>query len=313
MNRTTVFARSIIKPLNMCYLEAILEFINKLNQIPSPTDGEEKLIEYITRLCKDESVAVKSIMPKSFLKVAPILIGNPDAKYIFVTHCDRVQENANPLKVWNNNIQNVEGKLDNAVSLAVCLKLVLALKPQNSALLITTSEEGKLNPQIVGADPLQKTGGRGFISYLIDNLQFVKDKYFICLDVRPLDRGGVLKTGEKKKYINLGDGLVLRTSEERENVSISADTILLNIIKQCALHNDINLTEFAGSGITELGRGFERVLQPIGYPRHDYHIAWVQPPLTHYHTQFEQMSGNDIIDLCKVVKRLCEIFENFSV
>lgn len=298
----------------MCDLKEIIYFINQINQIPSPTDDENKLIDHISKLCANNGIRVTPISQKPFLRVAPILIGNPDAKYIFVTHCDRVQENPNPLNVWNNNIQNVEGKLDNVVSLAVCLKLMLALKPQNTALLITTSEEGPLNPQIIGGNALQQTGGRGFISYLKDNLQFVQDKNYICVDVRPLDRGGVLKTGENKKYINLGDGLVLRTRELRvkENVDISADLHLVNTIKKCALQNYITLTDFIGGGITELGRGWEKVLQPNGFLKQNYHIAWVQPPLTHYHTQREQMSGNDIVDLCKVVKCLSETFEHIS-
>ncbi len=293
----------------MCNLNAIVNIINSLNLIPSPTDGEGNLIMHITGLANRQNIPVQTITPKPYLRVPPILIGEPDAKYIFVTHCDRVQENSNPLKVWDNNVLNVEGKLDNTVSLAVCLQLMLAIKPTNTSLLITTSEERRLNPQIEGGDPLQLQGGRGFISFLQDNYHNIQDKHFICIDVRPLDRGGVLKTGEIKKYINLGDGLVLRTREDRNNVDISADINLVNTIKQCALHNNITLTEFSGDGITELGRGWEKVLKPRGFAPEDYHISWLQPPLTHYHTPHEQMSGKDIVNLCKVIKCLIESFE----
>ena len=293
----------------MCDLNSIIKFINSLNLIPSPTDGEGDLIMHITRLANAQNIPVQNITAKPYLRVPPILIGEPDAKYILVTHCDRVQENANPLNVWNNNIRNIEGKLDNTVSLAICLMLILEMKPKNTSLLITTSEESKLKPQMRGGNLLQGQGCRGFISFLEDNLENIHNENFICVDVRPLDRGGVLRTGETKKYINLGDGLVLRTREVRDNVDISADTNLLNILKQCAINNNISITEFSGGGITELGRGWEKVLQPNGFIKADFHIAWLQPPLTHYHTAHEQMSGNDIIDLCKVIRWLINAFE----
>jgi hypothetical protein len=294
-----------------CQVAALINDINSLNSIASPTDGEEHFIEYIANLIQDAGIHFERITPKQYLKVSPLLIGNPNAKYILVAHCDRYidTENPEPLAVCNNFIKTVEGKLDNTVSLSVCVKLMMELKPQNTSLLVTTGEEGRRIPQIPGGDPLQRQGGRGFISYLQDNYALIQDKYFICIDVRPLDRGGVLKKGKTKKFINLGDGLVLRTREVRDNVDISTDIHLLNTVKQCALHNNITLTEFSGAGITELGRGWEKVLQPNGYPVQNYHVAWVQPPITQYHTKHEQMSGNDIVDLCKVIYCLIESFE----
>lgn len=282
----------------------VIEWINELNIIPSPTDGENQLLEKIIHAAEDGGLPVLSITEKPFLKVPPVLIGNPDSKYILITHFDRVQENANPLYVCNNSIRTVEGKLDNTVSLAICLKLMIELKPQNTNLLITTGEENKLDAAIICNDPLGNTGGRGFISYLLDILLLVRDKYFIDIDVRPLDRGGVLKQGETRKYLNLGEGLVIRTDENRDKLDIHADEHLLATIRHCAAENHVTLTDYAGPGITELGRGWEKVLQPAGYAKEDYHITWIQPPITHYHTPFEQMSGNDIELLIKLVRAL---------
>lgn len=297
-------------PKTCCNWSDLVKLINTLNHTPSPTDGEEELITLISGLLEAQGIRHQRIAHQPYLNVPPLLVGNLDAKYILVTHCDRVQENPKPLTICNNSIKTVEGKLDNTVSLAVCLHLFMCLKPKNTSLLITTAEEGRLRPPIALAEDLQNTGGRGFISYLGENVQQIKDKYFICVDVRPLDRGGVLKTGETNKYLNLGDGLVLRTSEVRRNLALYADTHILNTIKACAIENHVRLTEFAGAGITELGRGWERVLNETpGFPQSDYRVAWLQPPITHYHTMHEQMAGIDILSLCKVIKCLIATFE----
>lgn len=297
---------------DFCTLDAIVKFIDDLNQIPSPTDGEGNLLEYITGLVNGH-LSIHSITPKSYLTVPPILVGNPDSKYILVAHCDRVQENSAPLNVWSNNIRNVEGKLDNTVSLAVCLRLVLELKPKNTCLLITTSEESALIPQVVGGNPLQRTGGRGFISYLEDHLPQIKNKYFICVDVRPLDKGDVYILPSNP--MNLGEGLVLRLEEHRivsgnDICIVKADNSLVKLIRDCAARNNVTLVDFYGPrGISEIGRGWEALLNPNHVPQVDYHVAWIQPPMRDYHTIHEKMSGNDIVDLCKVIQCLIESFE----
>jgi len=292
-----------------CNLDSIIEFINSLNKIQAPTDHEEMLINHIIGLLREQYFPFVEITPKLYLNVPPLLVGNPESRYIIVTHCDRKQENSSPLSVYNTSIRTVEGKLDNTVSLAVCLKLLLEMKPKNTSLLITTSEESKLFPQVEGLTNLQETGGRGFISFLEDYQKYLKDKYFICVDVRPLDRGRV-RFKSTKRYMNLGDGLVLRTKEKRGNtVLINANQVLLNTIKACANRNNINLVEYEGSGITELGRGWERMLKPKDCLQDDYKIAWVQPPITHYHTKNEQMSYNDILSLSKIVQCLIATFD----
>ena len=298
----------------MCELNSIIHLINNLNFISSPTDGEGDLIKHIASLAVAQNISVQTIKPKPYLKVAPILIGAPDAKFILVTHCDRKQENPAPLTEFNDAIKKLEGKLDNTISLAICLSLIMKIKPLNTSLLITTSEEGQLNPPVPNAGYLQGTGGRGLISFLEHNKQHIKDKFFICVDVRPLDNNSIfLETGVQ---MQLGDGLVLRINEIRNGVNISADPELLYTIRDCAIRNNINLVRYdcnrlngQRTGITELGRGWERLLNRLGFPITDYHIAWLQPPILKYHTKHEQMSGKDIVALCKVIKCLIETFE----
>ena len=298
----------------MCDLNSIINFTNCLNHIPSPTDGEDDLIMHITGLANEQNIPVQTITKKPYLEFPPILIGDPDAKFILVTHCDRKQENPAPLTEFNDAIKKLEGKLDNTISLAICLSLIMKIKPLNTSLLITTSEEGPLNPQVPNAGYLQKTGGRGLISFLEHNNQHIKDKFFICVDVRPLDNNNVFL--EAGVPMQLGDGLVLRVNEIRKEVNISADPELLYTIRDCAIRNNINLVRYdcnqligQRTGITELGRGWERLLNRLEFPEKDYHIAWLQPPILNYHTTHEQMSGKDIVSLSKVIKCFIESFE----
>lgn len=300
-----------------CQLDSIVDLINSLNLVPSPTDGEERLVDYITGLVRAENMPVQTITPRQYLRVPPVWVGIPNAKYVLVTHCDRVIKDKNnkvkplnepsPPLIFNNTEGTLDGKLDNTVSLAVCLLLMLEIQPKNTTLLITTGEEGRLEPPIYNVGPLQNTGGRGLISYLEDNIRHIKEKYFICVDVRPLDKGDVFIA--PNNLMKIGDGLVLRLSEIRANVNLNADPTLLNAIRDCSNNTRTNLVEYRGRGITELGRGWEKVLQPDGYPVQNYHVAWVQPPITQYHTKHEQMSGKDIVDLCKVIKCLIGSFE----
>jgi len=319
----------------MCDLDSIINDINILNRISSPTDGEGDLIKYITGLAIAQDIhVVETFNPESYLeylKEPPILIGNPDAKYILVTHCDRVVRDLTSNKIkplcygtpkLENNNGILTGKLDNSVSLAVCLSIILKLKPLNTSLLITTAEElplQNLNPPLHNDLNLHSKGGRGFISYL-DYLKYnnqekkIKEKGFICIDVRPLHNEDVFKT--PGNLMALGDGLVLRLEEHRKVNRIykrilNADLNLVNIIRGCAADNNVTLVDFRGpKGTTEVGRGWEMFLKKIHFPPEDYHVFWIQPPITNYHTLHEQMSGNDIIALYQIMKCLIVFNEN---
>lgn len=307
-----------------CKQDSIIEFINSLNEIPSPTDGEEKLIEHIIELVTGHNIPITLITPKPYLGVRPILVGNPDSKYILVTHCDRVIKDKKDNKVrplceispplnYNDLNSMFEGKLDNTVSLAVCLLLMFEIKPKNTSLLITTAEELPLIENLPAGN-LHTKGGRGFISYLMDNTQKIKCKSFICIDVRPLDKGDVfIKPNDQ---MDLGDGLVLRLEEHRsangiDRCIVKADDFLVDKIRDCAANNNVTLVDFHGpKGTTEIGRGWEMFLEPIPFPQADYHVAWIQPPIRDYHTTHEKMSGNDIVSLCKVIHCLISTFDN---
>jgi hypothetical protein len=313
-------------PLNQfCKLDSIIEFINSLNEIPSPTDREEDLLEHITELVNAINIPIQTITRKPYLNVPPVLVGNPDSKYILVTHCDRVIKDKKDKKVrplseisppvsFNYINGTLEGKLDNTVSLAVCLYLMLERKPKNTSLLITTAEELSLNIENPPSGNLHKKGGRGFISFLQDNIDLLKWKQFICVDVRPVDRGGGVWFQALNRRMNIGDGLVLRLEEHRPLIGriLNADNELVDQIRTCATEQNVNLIDFTGpEGTTELGRGWEKLLhrKDIDFPRPDYHIAWVQPPIRDYHTSHEKMSGNDVVSLCKVIHCLISTFE----
>lgn len=309
----------------MCDFDSIIALVNELNKIPSPTDGEEKLIEYIAGLASEMHIPVQTISEKPYVRVAPILIGNPNAKYILVTHCDRVvrynaggglvplMEPSPPID-FNAVNNTLTGKLDNTVSLAVCLKLLLELNMENTGLLVTTAEEKRLELAVgeALAGEFHTTGGRGFCSYLQYYLSQIKHKQFICVDVRRVDdEAGVWNPAESRRMI-LGDGLVLRLEEHRQHTGriLSADTVLVNHIRGCTGEQNVNLVDFYGpAGTTELGRGWEKVLQRAGFAEEDYHVAWIQPPITHYHTAHEQMSGTDILHLCWLIRCLIQKFE----
>lgn len=316
------------KPKPFCKLDSIIEFLDSFNEIPSPTEGEEHLIKHVTVLANNNNIPVQTITRKPYLKVPPILVGNPDSAFILVTHCDRVTKDLkdkkvrplseiSPSLIFNNLNGNYEGKLDNTVSLAVCLYLMFELKPKNTSLLITTAEELPLNVENPPAGNLHTKGGRGFISYLMDNTQKIKRRNFICIDVRPLDKGDVyIKPNDP---MELGDGLVLRLEEHRsvngiDRCIVKADDLLVDKIRDCAANNNVTLIDFHGpKGTTEIGRGWEMFLKPIPFPKRDYHVAWIQPPIMDYHTTNEKMSGNDIVSLCKIIHCLISTFENKSI
>lgn len=76
--------------------EELINLIKDLNAIPSPTDKEEDLIKYISNMskwCKDYKLRTRPCGSGNCANVAPLYIGHPDAKYVFVTHCDRREEN----------------------------------------------------------------------------------------------------------------------------------------------------------------------------------------------------------------------------
>lgn len=287
---------------------SVFENINYLNSIPSPTDQEQDLLIRIEKILKDNDIMTNRIEPKPFLNVSPVLVGNLDAKNIFVVHCDRIQENPEPLHFNGSQSQFANGKLDNTVSLSVCLHLFLASKPQKSSLLITTSEEGKYSNTTEDLGPIAQKGGRGFISFLKDYRFKIRNSNFICVDVRPINKNDVyISPGNLMK---LGDGLVLRTREKRGKVNLLADLNLLDFIRNCMKENDVNFVEFDGGGTTELGRGWEMELFPTGFPQNDFHVAWIQPPISDYHTTHEKMAKNDILSLFKVIENLISKFED---
>ncbi len=282
--------------------EELKNFIKGLNSIPSLTDKEERLIECISQWCKAHELPTQRCGNRKLAKVAPLYIGDPDAKYVFVTHCDRTVENKKLTEPGNEEIQ---GKLDNTASLALCLILFRRYlhKALDIALLITTAEERADNQK----------GGRGFIDYLDfaknnyaqDFESFMDKKRFICIDVRPLDKNGVLKAD--RSPMNLGDGIVLRLKEARENrVILEADPSLIAIIRQCANATRETLVDFGGEvipkGITELGRGWEKYLEKERLSPCKYHIAWIQPPIRNCETENERMSFRDLSSLWNILE-----------
>lgn len=316
------------KKNQICLLDNIINDVNNLNAIASPTDAEEKLIDFIVGRLQGVGISYHRISPRPYLRVPPLLIGNPDAKYVLVTHCDRVikindkveplHETSQPI-IFNDFDSTLIGKLDNTVSLSICLKLMYETLPKNTSLLVTTAEECGLRnisedeKLLLKNDKKHQKGGRGLISYLEDNVKDIEKKKFICVDVRPLDNGNV--------FINpgipmqLGDGLVLRLEEHRKkngkyDLILEADQELVGQIRTCAANINVSLIDFHGpKGTTELGRGWEKLLQPKNISSSDYQVAWIQPPIEHYHTTHEQMSSNDVINLCKMINCLINKFE----
>jgi hypothetical protein len=295
-------------------LAEIASIINDLNSIPSPTDGEGRLIQHIIDkyvrpggldYCRGEGA--------DYLAEPYLLIGDKEAKYLLVTHCDRVNENTrlefDYLRYVNGRPVNEErkltGKLDNSSCLAVGLYFMLtrqAIPGSDVALLVTTSEEGP--PQGRALAATFPHGGRGFIHFLDNNRSAISRHCFICLDVRPIPM-------EELPLVQLGSGLVLRLAEYRGGQHlVNADPDLLTLLKGCAQQNGIRTTDFEGTrGITEIGRGYE-FIRDHGLPGLDYRVAWIQPPIEDYHTTNERMSGTDLVRLYNILMCINERVSN---
>lgn len=50
----------------------LIDWIDELNVIPSPTDGENQLMERILKMAEDGGLPLMRITEKSFLKVPPV-------------------------------------------------------------------------------------------------------------------------------------------------------------------------------------------------------------------------------------------------
>lgn len=96
--------------------------------------------------------------------------------------------------------------------------------------------------------------------------------------------------------------------KKKNALILSADLELIDKIKVISKNHKIPFKIFRGGGITELGRGWEKVLKPNGIPEHRIHNLWIQPPIKYYHTDKEKMHINDIKNLILLIDKFLELY-----
>ena len=291
-------------------LELYIDLLKDINNIPAPTDGETKLLEYLKDLCNIKNIPFQTVGTGLFNNIPSLLTGK-ESNHILVIHSDRVSENRN-LTIEK---ENLIGKLDNSLSLSVCLQQILNDPLNfNLSILITTSEEG---PDKHGNFD---HGGRGFCDYLTDiltklGIDEISKKYFYCIDTRPLNDYDYYEdvNGEKKSFNEIL-GLVIRTSERN---MLFVNSQLKKLIIDIANENNIPIFYFPynnefGSGITELGRGWGKVLSKEMINSENYKISWIQIPVLNNHSINESTRISNIIYLFELLEKLNKKIINIS-
>ncbi len=290
-------------------LKQILDFCDILNEIPSETDKEDRLLGYIAELLLNKGLPITWIeTDHRFCSQRQLWVGNPKADVVFVTHCDRAyttypEDGQGPI---NEEGDILIGKFDNTISLAVALLQIIDKYPQNYknfAVLITTSEES-------GRKTRHGHGGRGFCEFLYQLISSelphfgALDSYlFICLDVRPIKGGDRYYPGNRS--LRLGNGLVLRTLEARLDLVANEDFV--NTVLDISENVPLNI--FRGGGITEIGRGYEKVILRNNISKERYKIAWIQLPIDNYHTTQEKIKKEDVVSYIRLLELVIKNFD----
>jgi len=295
-------------------LDEVLALTDGLNGIPAPTDGEGDLLRRIERELAGTGLPVRTVGSSAWTAVPSLWVGDDGATTVLVVHGDRINEDGAALAKAGSGV--LRGKCDNTPSLAVAVaamrRAALCGRRPAVALLVTTAEESRPAPKADGPSvdeqgrPLH--GGRGFIGFLEVRrstlgsrfVEWLRGRRFLCIDVRPLDKGDTKHPDGRP--VELGEGLVVRLREEISD--LDADETMVRHLRDLAAAGGVEVVDFRGGGRTEVGRAWHSLLKGAGVRRDVYRAGWLQMPIRDYHTPGERMHEDDVRRLQWMVEGL---------